>query len=98
MRRYSPSSFLGQSFWTLTEDYNLWVLSQALSLEDCEDSGSQPQMSLTNRDNQLLPGVSLGSCVAGCDQVIPESSQVSVMSLYFSSEAKIPKRNSKGRP
>lgn len=98
MRRYSPSSFLGQSFWTLTEDYNLWVLSQALSLEDCEDSGSQPQMSLTNRDNQLLPGVSLCSCVAGCDQVIPESSQVSVMSLYFSFEAKIPKRNSKGRP
>lgn len=55
-------------------------------------------MFLTNRDNQLLPGVSLGSCVAGHDQVMPEGSQVRVMSLYFSSEAKIPKRNSKGHP
>lgn len=55
-------------------------------------------MFLTGRDNQLLPGVGLGSCVAGCDQVIPESSQVRVMGLYFSSEAKILKRNSNGHP
>lgn len=40
MRRDVPSPFLGQLFWTLTEDYNLWVLSQALSLDDYEDSES----------------------------------------------------------
>lgn len=55
-------------------------------------------MFLMDRDNQFLPGESLGSCVAGCDQVIQESSQVRVMSLCFSSEAKIPKRNSKEHP
>lgn len=38
--RDSPSSFLGQLFWTLTVDYNLQELSQVLLLDDCMDSGS----------------------------------------------------------